>query len=354
MRLVQRDRKGRPLGEFRQPRGVHVHQHYAGIAQLLPRLVQHRQHLAFRAGPERRRHAQPQARQRHRLRHGLAAHGGVQQRHVAHAACHGPDGVSRAADGQHAAAVVAPFAAAVAHRGPQPGDAAERGGNAHRAARVRAQAGRRDARGHRRAGAAGRAAGDAVAVVRVVGEAGERREVGRRGAEGQLMHVGLAHHDGAGVQQPLQRGCVGRGAHVAQGRRAARGGQSAGVDVVLHHDGQAGQRGQRLAAGAAGIHVAGGLHGAGGVQRDHAVQVLQTFGTGQQGLHVVLRAQAAGPHRIERLRRRQFELLGLRHRAGGAGGAPGHQRAQDGCHGERARGGHEVAARNGRGHGGSR
>ena len=77
----------------------------------------------------------------------------------------------------------------------QPHHAAERGRLADGAAGVGAQGDGHQARGHRGRGAAGRSAGHALEVPRVAGRA-ERAVLGGR-AHGELVHVGLAHHDRA-------------------------------------------------------------------------------------------------------------------------------------------------------------
>ncbi len=150
----------------------------------------------------------------------------IEQRDVGHAARHRADGVAGVADRHHRVGVgVAPLRAAIAHRRTQPDDAAQRRRHARRAAGVGAQTGRHDARGDGRRGAARRTAGDARAVVGVLHRAGKRREIGAGDAEGQLVQVGLADDDGAGIEQLLQRRRIALRPHAAQCRGAAGGGQ---------------------------------------------------------------------------------------------------------------------------------
>ncbi|KAG1304217.1 hypothetical protein G6F62_015738 [Rhizopus arrhizus] len=63
-----------------------------------------------------------------------------------------------------------------------------------------------------------------------------------RDAEGQFVHVGLAHDDGAGGAQALHRGRVLGRAEVLQGRSAGGVGQAGHVDVVFDGDGHAAKR----------------------------------------------------------------------------------------------------------------
>lgn len=123
------------------------------------------------------------------------------------------------------------------------GDAAESGGDAAGAAGIGANTGEGHAvrhrnRGARRGAARNPARGGALvrrsrrAVMRVEAEAGE----------GELGHVGAAHHDEAGAAQPGDRRSValGRGG-IRQHRRAGRGRFAGKVEQVLHRDRDAGE-----------------------------------------------------------------------------------------------------------------
>ena len=95
--------------------------------------------------------------------------------------------------------------------------------------------------GHGDGRAGARPAGDESGPVGVRADA-----VGRAGADqagGELVHVRLADHDGAGVEQGPDGRRVGRRV-VGVGRAAGGGGQAGDVDVVLHRE-----RASRPAAG---------------------------------------------------------------------------------------------------------
>ncbi len=92
----------------------------------------------------------------------------------------------------------------VPDRGPESHGTGERGRYACGPAGIGAEPGRRDARGQGHRGPARRAAGDALGGRR--GSAPDPRrdvEVRAGDAERQLVHVGLAEHDGAGIEQFL-------------------------------------------------------------------------------------------------------------------------------------------------------
>ena len=141
------------------------------------------------------RHAEAQALQACRGRRRAAGDDGVEQRAIGDAARHRPGGVAGVRDRHDA--LLRPAAG----RRPEADDAAQRRGNAHRAAGVRADAAGHHARAHRDAGAAARAAGNAARVVRIARRAERGVVVGD--AVRELVQVGLAEDERAGVEQPL-------------------------------------------------------------------------------------------------------------------------------------------------------
>ena len=217
----------------------------------------------------------------------------VEQRHVGDRPPHRADGVAGAADRHHRIGVViAALRSAVADRGTQTDGAGQRGGNAGRAAGVAAEPGGDDAGGDRRRGAAGGAAGNARHVMRILHRAGERRGIGRGDAEGKLVQIGLADHDGAGIDQLLQRRRIGLRPRIAQRLGAAGGRHIGGVDVVLHHDRQTGERRQWAPGRHRLIDLPRGRERAVGVQGDECIEVLHLLGAGERGLDRIGRGHA--------------------------------------------------------------
>ena len=108
------------------------------------------------------------------------------------------------------------------------------------------------------------------------------------------MQVGLAEHDGAGIEQPLQHRRVGARPHVAQCRRAAGRRQVAAVDVVLDDDRQAGERRHGGAAAPHGVDAQGLRRRAGAVEGDEGVEVLQALGPVERRDDVALGRHAPG------------------------------------------------------------
>ncbi|MNZ49045.1 hypothetical protein D3C78_668020 [compost metagenome] len=186
----------------------------------------------------------------------------------------------------------------------QRGAAVQRAGNAHRAAGVGAQRGQGHACAQSYRTAGGRAAGDAGEVVGVAHAeqlAGVERRVVAGGAEGQLVHVGLAQHDGAGLAQRTQARRVLARHEVGQRRGAGGGRQAGGVDVVLDHDGDAGQRLERQTGAARGVRRIGGGQRALRVEGDEGVQLAAGLGAGETGLDQLAAAQAPRAEGVERL-----------------------------------------------------
>ena len=163
----------------------------------------------------------------------------MQQRGVQHGPPERPGRVQAARERDHAVA----GGAAVGRLGAD--DAADRGGLADRAAGVGADGQRRLVGRHRGGGPAGRAARDLVQVPRVA--AGAVRGVLGGRAHGELVHVGLAHDDRAGLLQPLGDRRVVRRVPALQDARAAGGRHADGGEHVLDRDRDARQRAERLA-----------------------------------------------------------------------------------------------------------
>ncbi|MCY1299567.1 hypothetical protein D9M70_490990 [compost metagenome] len=241
-------------------------------------------------GPELGGQAQAQLAEYDRRQRALAGDQRVEQRHVGHAQGHRAHGVAAAGDRNHPAVAVAPLART------QRGAAVERRRDAHRAAGVGAQRRQGHARAQRRGTAGGRAAGDARAVVGVAHAdfaAGVERAVVAGGAEGQLVHVGLAEDDRPRLAQRAHGGCVRLRNEVGEGRRAGGAGQPGAVDIVLDHHRDTAQRQQRLARPARGVGGAGGGQRALPVQGDEHVQRAAFLGPLQAGAHQLDAAQHA-------------------------------------------------------------
>ncbi len=154
--------------------------------------------------------------------------------------------IERTAGGHHAAGGQRAAARLVAD------EVVERGGHAPGAGGVGAERETRQAQRHRHRRTGAGTAGD---VIRVEGVAAGA--VGRAGAVeagGELVQIGLAERDGAGVDQALHDGGVSLG-HVGKLGTAGRGGQAGEVDVVLDGEGDAVERqpGDVLAFQPAGV-----------------------------------------------------------------------------------------------------
>ena len=177
-------------------------------------------------------------------RHRLVQQGGVE-----HGPPERPRGVKRGGEGHHPVA----GGAAVGRLGAD--DPADRGRLADRAAGVGAERERRLVGGDgggRAAGGAARHPGQVPRVMRgaVAGVLG-------RGAHRELVHVGLADEDGAGLAQPPGDGrLVGR-VPALEDLRPAGGGRPDGGEQVLHRDRDPGQGAERLARRPPAVHRAG-------------------------------------------------------------------------------------------------
>ena len=86
----------------------------------------------------------------------------------------------------------------------------------------------------------------------------ERRALGRA-AKGELVHVGLAHGQAAGIEHALNAGSGVDALVVLEHARRAGGTRAHKVHVVLDGQRHARKRGQRLACGTVGIHARSGL-----------------------------------------------------------------------------------------------
>ena len=124
-------------------------------------------------------------------------------------------------------------------------EAGERGGNADRAAAVGADADRRDARGDACRGTGARSARGLRQVPRIEGASGERRIAHCLAAV--LAGRRLADDDRARVPQALDRRGVRRRHVVRHAARAEGERRTADGDQVLHRNGHAMQRTERIA-----------------------------------------------------------------------------------------------------------
>ena len=86
----------------------------------------------------------------------------------------------------------------------------------------------------------------------------ERRALGGA-AKGELVHVGLAHGQAAGIEHALDAGGGVDALVVPEHTGRASGTRAHEVHVVLDGQRHARERGQRLACGTVGIHARGGL-----------------------------------------------------------------------------------------------
>ena len=184
-RLEQLDRLGEP--------GQHARL-VAVAAQLGDHADPHAAHVRLAGRGHHRRHRRVDRGGVHRVvpGHRLVQQGGVE---------HGPAERARRVQAGRERHHPVPGRAAVGRLGAD--DAADRGGLADRAAGVGADGQRRLVGGDRGGGPAGRAAGDLGQVPRVV--AGAVGGVLGGGAHGELVHVGLAEDDRAGLLEPLRR-----------------------------------------------------------------------------------------------------------------------------------------------------
>ena len=175
----------------------------------------------------------------------MARHYGHQYGGVCNILCQWADAIERGSEGNKP---VSGYASVCWHHA---GDAAAGSRLANRASRIGSQ--RRDGQSGCYGGsrAAARASGDPVkgnwipyrAVCRVL----------VRAAHGKLVAVGLAEDHGTGLLEAFDGGgIVGRDVGL-EDLGAAGGGDVAGADDVLHGDGNAGQRGQRVAFGDHGV-----------------------------------------------------------------------------------------------------
>ncbi|MNQ86977.1 hypothetical protein D3C85_1021840 [compost metagenome] len=204
----------------------------------------------------------------------------IEQRHVGHAQAHGTDRIAAAGNRNDA------FAGIASGARPQRGATIERAGNPHRAAGIGTQCTQRHARAQGGGAAGGRATGDALAIVGIAHPgttAGIERAVVAGGAEGQLVHVGLAQQDRAGIAQLLQHGSVPRRYEIGESRRTGRTGQAGRMDIVLDHDGDAGQRLQSRTSAACVVGLLRSVQRALGIERDIDIQLPPLFRALQAG-----------------------------------------------------------------------
>ena len=177
------------------------------------------------------------------------------------------------------------------------GDAAKRRRDAHRAAGIGADAARGEPRGDRDAGAAARAAGDARRIVGIAGRAERGVVVGH--AVGELVQVGLAEHDRAGVEQRCTTGALRFGRLLAQAGRAAGGRHHRRVSILsLRASGTPCSGPSRRRAGAAVGAPGRGAHRVGieadeGVERSAAAQRASSASASASAVISPLRIAAA-------------------------------------------------------------
>ena len=86
----------------------------------------------------------------------------------------------------------------------------------------------------------------------------EGRALGRA-TKGELVHVGFAHGQAAGVEHALDAGGGVDALVIPEHAGGAGGARAHEVHVVLDGQRHARERGQRLACGTVGIHARGGL-----------------------------------------------------------------------------------------------
>ena len=86
----------------------------------------------------------------------------------------------------------------------------------------------------------------------------ERRALGGT-TKSELVHVGLAHGQAAGIEHPLDAGSGVDALVVPEHAGSAGGTRAHKVHVVLNGQRHARERGQRLACGTVGIHARGSL-----------------------------------------------------------------------------------------------
>ena len=149
---------------------------------------------------------------------------------------HRSDGVETPAQG------IDPVPADAAEGRLQSDDPAQRGRDAHRAAGVASERRHDLAGGYRRSRPSTGPAGDPVRVPRVVSGAVVRIDAGR--ADGELVHLQLAHHDRARPVEPLCHGGIRVRDEVAQYLRPNRGAYALGVIQVLEAHGDPVERAQ--------------------------------------------------------------------------------------------------------------
>ena len=177
--------------------------------------------------------------------------------------------------------------AVAAERRPQSRATRQAGGNAHRAAGIAAETAGREPRGDGSTGPARAAAGDPRAVVWIARPDRLRREerlVVARDAERQLVHVGLAENDRAGVEQSLHGRRVFLRDEVAQRGRARGVRQARHVHVVFDDQRHAVQHALRRAGGELGIRAPRRLQRGRAVEGDERVEVAVGLGAREIGL----------------------------------------------------------------------
>ena len=162
------------------------------------------------------------------------------------------------------------------------------------------EAGDRHSRGDRHRRTAAAAAGDEAAVVGVP----DRSEgcVAAGDAEGELVHVGLAYHNGArGLQAGHGRRVLGGNKRFEE-RRTGGVGQTGGVDVVLDRNRNSMQRAEDLAVEAQLIQPPGAVEGALAIERNECVQEVLAFGCLQGTENELLARQFSPGHRLMQVR----------------------------------------------------
>src|SRR5258708_2205489 len=120
------------------------------------------------------------------------------------------------------------------------------GGGGAGPAGIRAEGGRREARCDSGGATTARAARDARGIVRIARRTKRRVVVGR--AKGELLQIGFAEHDRAGVEQVLHDWRVAFRAMRREGGRSAGGRKIGRIDVVLERERHPVQRPEPLAA----------------------------------------------------------------------------------------------------------
>ncbi len=123
--------------------------------------------------------------------------------------------------------------------------------------------------------------------------AGVERRVVAGGAKGQLMHLGFAQNDGAGIAQFLYGLCVLGRDITGKGWRRRAALQAGGVQVVFNHHRNAAQRAANTAGNTVRIGLAGRRQCLLPVQGNKQVKVVALFNTLETGFHQLDAAQPA-------------------------------------------------------------